>query len=106
MAHLSKAIDGVRAKEAKSLEAAGYEPVLEGMRFCLLERPENLSGSQEIKLGELLRHNLRTVRAYLASGPSEPSKSPSITNSATYPNPNLPTDSAEEPLDQPTPGLV
>ena len=65
MAHLSKAIDEVRAKEAKSLKAAGYEPVLKGMRFCLLKRPENLSGSQEIKLAELLRYNLRTVRAYL-----------------------------------------
>ena len=65
MAHLSKAIDEVRAKEAKSLKAAGYEPVLKGMRFCLLKRPGNLSDSQEIKLAELLRYNLRTVRAYL-----------------------------------------
>lgn len=65
MAHLSKAIDEVRAKEAKRLKAAGYEPVLKGMRFCLLKRPENLSDSQEIKLAELLRYNLRTVRAYL-----------------------------------------
>jgi transposase len=65
MAHLSKAIDEVRAKEAKSLKAAGYEPVLKGLRFCLLKRSENLSDSQEIKLAELLRYNLRTVRAYL-----------------------------------------
>ena len=65
MAHLSKAIDEVRAKEAKRLKAVGYEPVLKGMRFCLLKRPENLSDSQEIKLAELLRYNLRTVRAYL-----------------------------------------
>jgi len=65
MAHLSKAIDEVRAKEAKSLKAAGYEPVLKGLRFCLLKRPENLTDSQEIKLAELLRYNLRTVRAYL-----------------------------------------
>jgi len=65
MAHLSKAIDEVRAKEAKRLKAAGHEPVLKGMRFCLLKRPENLSESQEVKLAELLRFNLRTVRAYL-----------------------------------------
>jgi len=65
MAHLSKAIDEVRAKEAKSLKTAGYEPVLKGLRFCLLKRPENLTDGQEIKLAELLRYNLRTVRAYL-----------------------------------------
>jgi len=65
MTCLSKAIDEVRAKEAKSLKAAGYEPVLKGMRFCLLKRPENLTDSQEIKLAELVRYNLRTVRAYL-----------------------------------------
>lgn len=65
MAHLSKAIDEVRAKEAKSLKARGHEPVLKGLRFCLLKRPENLTDSQEIKLAELLRYNLRTVRAYL-----------------------------------------
>lgn len=65
MTYFSKAIDEVRAKEAKRLKAAGYEPVLKGMRFCLLKRPEHLTDHQEIKLAELLRHNLRTVRAYL-----------------------------------------
>ena len=65
MAHMSKAIDKVRAQEAKRLKAAGYEPVLTGTRFCLLKRPENLTESQEIKLADLLRYNLRAVRAYL-----------------------------------------
>jgi len=65
MAHMSKAIDEVRAKEAKRLKAAGYEPVLKGTRFCLLKRPENLTASQEVTLAELLRYNLATVRAYL-----------------------------------------
>jgi transposase len=65
MAHMSKAIDEVRAKEAKRLKADGYEPVLTGTRFCLLKRPENLSEKQEVKLAELLSYNLRAVRAYL-----------------------------------------
>jgi len=65
MAHMSKTIDEVRAKEAKRLKAAGYEPVLTGTRFCLLKRPENLTERQEIKLAELLRYNLGAVRAYL-----------------------------------------
>lgn len=65
MAHMSKAIDEVRAQEAKRLKAAGYEPILTGTRFCLLKRPENLTESQEVKLADLLRYNLRAVRAYL-----------------------------------------
>ncbi len=65
MAHLSKAIDEVRAKEARRLQADGYVPVLKGMRYCLLKRPENLTESQEVKLAELLKYNLKAVRAYL-----------------------------------------
>jgi transposase len=65
MSHLSKAIDEVRAGEAKRLRATGREPVLKGTRFCLLKRPENLTATQEVKLAELLRYNLATVRAYL-----------------------------------------
>ena len=34
-------------------------------RWLLLKRPGNLSETQEIKLGELLQYNLRSVRAYL-----------------------------------------
>jgi transposase len=65
VAHMNKAIDEVRAKEARRMKSDGYEPVLKGTRFCLLKRPENLSEHQEIKLAELVKYNLRTVRAYL-----------------------------------------
>jgi len=65
MTHVSKAIDQVRAKEAKELRAKGQQPVLTGSRWCLLKRPENLSEKQTVKLRELLTLNLRTVRAYL-----------------------------------------
>lgn len=65
MAHMNKAINQVRAQEAKRLKADGYVPYLKGMRYCLLKRPENLTEGQEIKLAELLRYNLKTVRAYL-----------------------------------------
>jgi transposase len=43
MAHMSKAIDEVRAAEVKTLKAGGYEPVLKDSRWLLLKRPENLS---------------------------------------------------------------
>jgi transposase len=65
MAHLSKAIDEVRAEEARQMRQDGYEPILKNSRWCLLKRPENLTEGQEMKLSELLRYNLRSVRAYL-----------------------------------------
>jgi transposase len=65
MSRFSKAIDKVRAQEARELKSRGYEPVLKGTRFLLLKRPENLTANQEISLAELLRYNLKTVRAYL-----------------------------------------
>ena len=43
----------------------GYEPVLKKSRWCFLKRPENLTDKQTVKLSEILRYNLRTVRAYL-----------------------------------------
>jgi transposase len=64
-ANMNKAIDKVRAKEAKALEARGLEPVLTKSRWCLLKRPENLTGNQDAKLAELLQYNIHTVRAYL-----------------------------------------
>ena len=65
MAHLSKAIDKVRAQEARDLKAAGYELVLTRTRWLLPKRPENLTGKQEGKLADLLKYNLKTVRSYL-----------------------------------------
>jgi len=63
--HLSKAIDQVRAEEARALAAGGYEPVLKRTRWLLLKRPQNLTAKQDVKLADLLRYNLRSVRAYL-----------------------------------------
>ena len=65
MQKLGKAIDQVRAAEAKQLQAQGREPVLKGARWLLLKRPEHLTEQQEPKLAELVQLNLRTVRAYL-----------------------------------------
>ncbi len=64
-AKMNKAIDKVRAQEAKELAAKGYEPVLTHSRFCLAKRPENLTAKQDLKLSELLKYNLKSVRAYL-----------------------------------------
>ena len=40
-------------------------PVLKNSRWCWLKRPENLTAKQDVKLADLVRFNLQTVRAYL-----------------------------------------
>jgi transposase len=65
MAKMNKAIDEVRAAEAKRLKQDGYEHILKHSRWCLLKRRENLTEKQTVKLSEVLKYNLQTVRAYL-----------------------------------------
>jgi len=65
MANISKAIDQVRAMEAKQLKDDGYEPVLKKTRWLLLKRPENLTVQQATSMKVLLQYNLRSVKAYL-----------------------------------------
>ena len=65
MQKMNKAIDEVRAGEARQMKADGYEEVLKHSRWCLLKRSENLTEKQTVKLSELLKYNLRSVRAHL-----------------------------------------
>jgi transposase len=65
VAKMNEAIDKVRAQEARQLVSDGYEPVLKKSRWCLLKRKENLTDGQRIRLRDLLRYNLKSVRAYL-----------------------------------------
>lgn len=65
VANLNKALDEVRADEARRMKRDGYEPILKHSRWCLLKNPENLTERQNEKLGDLLRYNLKSARAYL-----------------------------------------
>jgi transposase len=65
MTHFSKALDEIRAEESRRLKRDGYQQVLKHSRWCLLKRPENLTDTQTVKLAEVMKYNLRTVRAYL-----------------------------------------
>ena len=65
VSHLNKALDKVRAEEARRLHQDGYEPVLKHSRWLLLKNPESLTGKEAPKLAELLRYNLESVRSYL-----------------------------------------
>jgi transposase len=65
MQKFNKALDEIRASEQRELKREGYEPVLTKSRWLLLKQPRNLTSGQTLKLGELLKYNLKSVRAYL-----------------------------------------
>ena len=63
-ANVNKAVDKVRAEEARTLARDGT-PTLKHTRWLLLKSPENLMKEQRLSLKKLLKINLKTVRAYL-----------------------------------------
>jgi transposase len=65
VAKMNKALDEVRAGESRRLASHGLAPVLKKSRWLLLKREENLKPEQRFRLRDLLRYNLKTVRAYL-----------------------------------------
>ena len=65
VAKMNKALDEVRAGESRRMAREGYAPVLKKSRWLLLKREENLKNEQRFRLRDLLRYNLKTVRAYL-----------------------------------------
>ena len=65
VAKMNKALDEIRADETRCLAADGFEPVLAKSRWCILKRVRNLTKKQSSRLRDLLRYNLKTVRAYL-----------------------------------------
>ena len=65
VAHLSKAIDKVRASEARDLRKRGRGELLKHSRWAILRRPENRTEKDDLKLNAILRANLRTARSVL-----------------------------------------
>jgi transposase len=64
-AKINKALDEIRAGESRLIASEGGVPVLKKSRWLLLKREENLKTEQRFRLRDLLRYNLKTVRAYL-----------------------------------------
>lgn len=62
--NMNKVVDKVRASEARAMAKKGYDPLAK-TRWCFLKRKANLTRPQRRRLGDVLRTNLRTVRAYL-----------------------------------------
>ena len=65
VALLNKAVDEVRRAEVKDLKSKGYEPVLKNSKYVFLKNPENRTDNQNVKMKELLKYDLKSVRAYL-----------------------------------------
>jgi transposase len=65
VAKMNQALDEVRAGESRKMAQEGHEPLLKKSRWCVLKRKENLTAKQQVRLRDLLRYNLQTVRAYL-----------------------------------------
>jgi transposase len=65
VAKMNLALDEVRSQEAGRMRREGFDPVLKKSRWLLLKRLQNLSDQQLFRLSDLLRYNLKTVRAYL-----------------------------------------
>jgi transposase len=65
VAKMNDALNNVRAAESRKLAHDGFEPVLTKTRWCVLKRKENLTEKQSVRLRDLLKYNLQTVRAYL-----------------------------------------
>jgi transposase len=65
VARLNKALDKVRAQEHRQMKEDGYEAVLTKSRWLLLKKPANLTEGQSAKLKDLLKYNLKSLRAYL-----------------------------------------
>ncbi|MFZ1030816.1 MAG: ISL3 family transposase, partial [Candidatus Acidiferrales bacterium] len=65
VAKMNKALDEVRAGESRLMAREGMAPLLKKSRWLLLKRDENLQTEQRFRLRDLLRYNLKTVRAYL-----------------------------------------
>ncbi|MGA2598179.1 MAG: transposase [Bryobacteraceae bacterium] len=62
---MNKALDEIRAGESRRMASEGRTPVLKKSRWLLLKREENRKPEQRFRLRDLLRYNLKTVRAYL-----------------------------------------
>jgi transposase len=62
---IQKAIEKIRAEEARELKAKGNKPLLTKTRWVILKKPENLTQKQGERLKTLLKQNLKTVKGYL-----------------------------------------
>ena len=65
MRKFSEAIDEIRRSEVKQFKETNQQNILERSRWLLLKRPENLAETQTVRMSELLKLNLASIKGYL-----------------------------------------
>lgn len=65
VANLNKALNEIRAAEARRLKREGYEEVLKNTKYCFAKNPENLTDKQKSRLDDVIQYDLKSVKAYL-----------------------------------------
>ena len=65
MKKFGEAIDEVRREEIRELRETRQEGILINGRWVLLKRTENLTDKQVVRLKDLLKTNLKSIKAYL-----------------------------------------
>ena len=65
MKYLNDAVDKTRREETAQLKHDGYEPILSKSRWCVLKSKKKHTSGQKIKLQELLKYKLKTIRCFL-----------------------------------------
>jgi len=65
MKKFNEAIDEVRREELRHLKETGQDSILINGRWVLLKRTENLTDKQVVRLKELLKTKLTSIKAYL-----------------------------------------
>ena len=70
--HMSQAIDQVRRAEVSHLKRQGRPALLTKARWLLLKRRDNQTADERSRLRDLVRHNLKAVRATLLREAFEP----------------------------------
>lgn len=63
--HLTKAVDETRKLDVAKLKKTKKEKVLTKSKYIFLKNRENLTDKQAVKLAELMKCNLRVIRAYI-----------------------------------------
>lgn len=65
VANLNKALNEVRAGEARRMKREGYEEVLKHTKYCFAKNPQNLTDAQRARLDHVIQYDLKSVKAYL-----------------------------------------
>jgi transposase len=65
MRKFNEAIGEIRRSEVRQFKETNQQNILERSHWLLLKRPENLAEKQTVRMSELLKLNLASIKGYL-----------------------------------------